>query len=179
MEPLRGGKLAANPQPPAVQAVLDSSKKGWKPVEWALQWLWDQAEVSLVLSGMSTMEQVQENLAIASRSGVGSLTDAERALMVEVEEAYRGLMPIPCTHCDYCQPCPADVAIPDIFEIYNTGKAYGMMERAVFAYNNHINDKYKANNCVECGQCESLCPQHIEIIDWLKTTHAELYKEKS
>ena len=87
-----------------------------------------------------------------------------------------GLMPIPCTHCEYCMPCPSGVAIPDIFEIYNNGKAYEKNEQSIFAYNHHIQVENRADQCVECAQCEGLCPQHIEIIDWLKTVHTELYE---
>ncbi|MEA4812285.1 MAG: aldo/keto reductase [Anaerolineaceae bacterium] len=177
MEPLLGGKLAINPQPPAVQSALDVSKRGWAPAEWALQWIWDQPEVSLLLSGMSNMEQVEQNIAAASRSGANTFNAEDKAVIEAAQQAYKCLMPIPCTHCEYCLPCPQGVSIPDIFEMYNTGKAYDKMDRAVFTYNRHILPENKANQCVECGQCESLCPQHIEIIDWLKKVHAELYEE--
>jgi len=176
MEPLRGGKLALNPQPPAVQAVFDASGKDWTPAEWALRWVWNQPEVSLLLSGMSNMEQMKQNIASANRSGIGTLSEQDVTVLDTAQEAYKGLMPIPCTHCEYCMPCPSGVAIPDIFEIYNNGKAYEKNEQSIFAYNHHIQVENRADQCVECAQCEGLCPQHIEIIDWLKTVHAELYE---
>ncbi len=176
MEPLRGGKLALNPQPQAVQAVFDQSGKDWTPAEWALQWIWNQSEVSLLLSGMSNMEQMKQNIASANRSDPHTLSKQELAVVDAAREAYKNLVPIPCTHCEYCMPCPSGVAIPDIFQIYNNGKAYDKKEQAVFDYNRHIQAENKADQCIECGQCEGLCPQHIEIIDWLKTVHAELYE---
>jgi hypothetical protein len=132
-----------------------------------LQWIWNQPEVSVVLSGMSTMEQVEQNLASADRSGVGTLTADELALVDQVREAYRSLCAVPCTACKYCLPCPNDVNIPEIFEIYNDYLMYGD-ERRVRQFYGWLEDKSRADKCIECGECLEKCPQKIEIPEWLK-----------
>jgi predicted aldo/keto reductase-like oxidoreductase len=172
MEPLRGGSLAKDPMPPEVQKVFSQSNRNWKPVEWALQWVWNQPEVSLLLSGMSTIEQVQQNLVSADKSSVGMLTDDDLAVIDNARKAFHSLTPIPCTKCEYCLPCPSDVAIPTIFALYNEGIMYQNPGHARWAYKNNFKDENKADNCIECGLCEEACPQGIEIIDWLKTAHS-------
>ena len=170
MEPLRGGSLTRL-APKPVEALWEGAATKRSQADWALQWLWDQPEVSLCLSGMSEMRHVEENLASADRSGVGSLTDEERALIVRVRDAYRALSPIPCTDCKYCMPCPNGVDIPRIFADYNNAKMYGDLTRYRMSYNQFMPAEKRADNCVECGQCETACPQQIEIIDWLKKAH--------
>ena len=113
MEPLLGGKLVAPPSP--VQAIWDEAPRKRTPAAWALAWLWNQPEVSVVLSGMSTMAQVEENVALAASSRVGMLTPEELALYDRVQAAYRELVVIPCTNCRYCLPCPQGVDIPANF----------------------------------------------------------------
>ncbi|MFZ3069496.1 MAG: aldo/keto reductase [Anaerolineaceae bacterium] len=176
MEPLRGGSLSKTP-PPAVAQVFNQSRHDWNPTEWALQWLWNQPEVSLLLSGMSNLEQVQQNIASADRSAMASLSDADLALIDQVRAARAGLAPVPCTKCEYCQPCPNGVMIPSIFEIYNSAIMYDDLQNRRNIYQNEIKDENKADQCIECGQCESICPQHIEIIEWLKTAHKQLSNE--
>ena len=174
MEPLRGGRLAQNPAPKSVEAVWAKSEYDWTPAAWALQWLWDQPEVSVVLSGMSAIEQVKENLETASTSGIGKLRVKDLSLIDEVREAYDALAPIPCTKCEYCLPCPNGVAIPKIFEIYNEGVMYDEFSGARWAYHNQIKPEARADNCIECGECEAACPQSIQIIDWLAKAHEKL-----
>lgn len=174
MEPLRGGNLAKIPAPPRVGEAFAKSAHSWTPANWSLQWIWNQPEVSLLLSGMSTMEQVEQNLVSADQSGVGSFTAAEHQVIGEVQRAYKGLAPVPCTHCEYCLPCPNGVFIPDIFKIYNESKMFDQMERGKHWYKAEIKPENQADHCVECGNCESMCPQHIQIIDWLKVAHKEL-----
>ncbi len=183
MEPLRGGMLAQN-IPPAVQAVWDSAEgSGFQtrpyrtPADWALQWLWNQPEVSLVLSGMSTMQQVEENLASAERSGVGTLTAEELALITRVREKYLELCPIPCTDCRYCQPCPNGVAISRIFAIYNDAIMYNATDRARMSYHQFLREEERADCCLQCGECEAACPQGIKIMEWLKQVDAYLAAE--
>jgi len=191
MEPLRGGALARNVLP-AVQALFDSvgrvsipGEEGGNgippyrtPADWALQWLWNQPEVSVVLSGMSTFEQVEQNLASAGRSGVGTLTTEELALVDQVREAYRVLCAIPCTSCKYCLPCPSGVDIPEVFSIYNDYLMYGDENRSQMFYS-WLDEKTRADKCIECGECLEKCPQHIEIPEWMKKVHEVLATRQS
>ncbi len=174
MEPLRGGRLAKNPPPPSVAALWKQAPVQRTPADWALQWLWNQPEVSLILSGMSTMQQVEENVASAGRSSIASLTANELTLVERVRATYQALMPIPCTACEYCLPCPQGVAIPRIFGVYNEAIMYEDLPGARNAYDNWIEAAERADLCVECRQCEEQCPQGIEITEWLKTAHALL-----
>jgi predicted aldo/keto reductase-like oxidoreductase len=178
MEPLRGGGLARNPMPPGVQAAFNLSPRDWLPAEWALQWLWNQPQVSLVLSGMSTMQQVQQNLASADRSGVGTLEYADQVIIASVRSALQSLAPVPCTACAYCLPCPSNVDIPRIFSIFNEAVMFDDQPSGHWLYGG-INKDNRASNCVACGQCESVCPQHISIIDWLQKAHTYLKKRAS
>ena len=177
MEPLRGGKLAADNPPAPVMEAFNQSNRDWTKAEWALQWLWDQPEVSLLLSGMSTMEQVEQNLQSASRSGVGSLSEDDRATISRVQQAWSGLAPVPCTNCEYCMPCPSGVQIPRIFKLYNESVMYERRSRGQNIYKDEFKEDQKADMCVECGQCEELCPQSIQIIQQLKDAHSYLTGE--
>jgi predicted aldo/keto reductase-like oxidoreductase len=170
MEPIRGGRLANN-IPPAIQQIWDSVPANPVPADMALQWVWNHPGISLVLSGMSTMEHVVQNVESASRSGPGTLTGEELALIDRVREAYEALCPIPCTDCKYCLPCPSGVNIPRVFEIYNDLIMYGDERHAQMVYNNFLNEDERANLCIECGECLDKCPQNIEIPDWLKKAH--------
>ena len=177
MEPIRGGKLSLEP-PEQVAKVWDTASKKRSPAEWALQWVWNQPEVSLALSGMSIMEHVVENVAAAERSGSGTLTSEDLALINRVREAYRGLSPVPCTNCGYCMPCPNGVEIPRIFQLYNEGVMYGDLRQAKNRYQaggpQGLTEEQRADQCIECGECMEACPQGIEIPDWLKKVHALL-----
>jgi predicted aldo/keto reductase-like oxidoreductase len=173
MEPIRGGVLSRKP-PEAVAKVWDTAPVQKSYAEWALQWVWNQPEVSLVLSGMSTMEQVKENIASAERSGVGALSTEEVALLDRVRKAYHGLFPVPCTACRYCMPCPSGVNIPMIFECYNDAVAYGAMNTSKGRYNGIRMKGHQADACTECGNCVKACPQKIQVPDQLKKAHAML-----
>jgi predicted aldo/keto reductase-like oxidoreductase len=177
MEPLRGGRLTKS-VPPPVQAIWGRTQAVHTPAEWALQWVWNQPEVSVVLSGMSTMQHVEENVESAGRSRPGSLTGEELALYDQVREAYKALSPIPCTDCKYCLPCPNGVNIPRVFEIYNDLMMYGDEQGAQMVYNNFLEAEARADNCIECGECLEQCPQNIEIPDWLAKVHEVLCKEE-
>lgn len=174
MEPLRGGRIAKNPAPAPVAETWAKSERDWTPVAWALHWIWDQPEVTAVLSGMSAMEHVEENLALAEEASVGVMTEADQHLINEVRKTYESLGPIPCTQCEYCLPCPSGVAIPRIFDAYNEAVAFDAWEHGRWVYNNPIKPEERADNCIECGECEALCPQNIHIIDWLATAHEKL-----
>ncbi len=177
MEPLRGGLLtgrsgqhAGQGLPPTIQALWDSAAPSAAPrrsaADWALQWLWHRPAVSLVLSGMSSLMQVQENLVSADHSRPGLLTGEELDLVGRVRDEYRRLTPIPCTDCKYCQPCPNGVSIPAIFRIYNEAMMFNAAGHARTVYAQLAEDE-RADKCLECGECESQCPQKIEIMQWL------------
>jgi uncharacterized protein len=166
MEPLRGGQLARTP-PETVGRVWDESSLAMTPADRALQWLWNQSEVSVVLSGMSTLDQVTQNLASAERSGIDTLPESERELFSQARDAFRELSPIPCTDCKYCQPCPQGVKIPLAFSIYNEKIMYGDQGDAISTFSDYGRASTNVQKCVACGQCEEACPQQIPIIEWL------------
>ena len=178
MEPVRGGRLARPPE--AVARVWASARTQRSPAEWALQWVWNQPEVSVVLSGMSAMQQVVENVASAERSGPGTLAADELAVIDRAREAYLSLSPVPCTGCEYCMPCPNGVAIPRIFELYNEATIYDDARTARFYYRGGggLKEDQRADQCIECGECMELCPQAIAIPDWLKKVHEMLGPRK-
>ncbi len=171
MEPLRGGKLVGAPK--QVASVWENAPQKRSAVEWALQWVWDQPEVSVALSGMSDMEQVVENVDVADRSGPGKLTTDELTLVGRAREAYHGLSPVPCTSCGYCIPCPSGVDIPRIFQIYNESIMYDDARTGRFRYRGPggLQEEERADQCNECGECLEACPQDIPIPDWLKKAH--------
>ena len=177
MEPIRGGRLSKEP-PEQVAKVWRSAPQKRSQAEWALSWVWNQPEVSVALSGMSTMGQVVENVAIASHSRPGMLTVDELALIDRVREAYRGSSPIPCTACRYCMPCPNGVEIPRILEMYNDAVLYGDLRMGRSRYQGQVpgglTEEQRANQCIECEKCMEACPQKIPITDWLKKAHALL-----
>ena len=185
MEPLLGGILANPPQP--VQAIWDTAPKKRTPAAWALQWLWNQPEVSVVLSGMSTMQQVEENVSSAGTSGVGALTEEEVALVNRVREAYQELSLIPCTGCGYCMPCPNGVDIPHNFKLYNDGAMYerenpkkmrGWYRHMLKGYAGEWLVKGRADACIQCRECETKCPQSIPISEWMDVVHQVLGEGK-
>jgi predicted aldo/keto reductase-like oxidoreductase len=165
MEPLRGGRLAADL--PAANPIWAQAEQKRKPADWALQWLWSQPEVSLVLSGMSTLEQVQENVASADNSRIGLLNAEELMLVDKVRQTLTGLSPIDCTRCEYCLPCPNGVNIPRVFDYYNRVAMYYDLENTRTQYQKMMEAGQKAANCIQCGECLPKCPQSIPISDWM------------
>ncbi len=175
MEPIMGGFLANPPQP--ILELWNTAARKRAPADWALQWVWNQPEVSVVLSGMSTREQVRENVASAQASGVNRLTAEELALIGRVRERYRELRPIPCTQCEYCLPCPNDVNIPRNFKLYNDGLIYSNPARARTLYS-WMEKPARAEACLQCQECEEKCPQSIPISEWMPVVHAVLGEGK-
>jgi len=178
MEPLRGGKLGGPPE--QIANLLVNAPPQRTPAEWALQWVWNQPEVSVALSGMSTMEQVVENVASAERSSIGVLKDDEIVLIDQVREAYQGLNPIPCTKCGYCVPCPSNVEIPMILGIYNDVIVCDnlRMGRLRYCGPRGLKEEQRADQCTECGDCLEACPQEISIPEWLRKAHETLGPEE-
>ncbi|MBU1660516.1 MAG: aldo/keto reductase [Chloroflexi bacterium] len=172
MEPILGGRLVNPPQP-----ILDLWQKAPKQrsaADWALQWGWNQPEVSLVLSGMSNMQHVEENVASARLSAIGALTKEELDIIDQVRAKYTALSPIPCTQCKYCMPCPNGVNIPRNFEIYNESVMYDKLDHAREAYNMWFAEEERASECIQCRECEEKCPQGILISEWMPRVHEVL-----
>jgi len=172
MEPLLGGKLVNPPAP--VQEIWDTAAGKRAPADWALQWLWNQPEVSVVLSGMSTLEQVEQNVSSATTARVNALTAQELALFDQVRAQYNDLSPIPCTKCEYCLPCPNGVAIPRVFAAYNEGMMYDKPDVMRRWYKQWIPTENQASACLECVECEDKCPQNIPISEWMPIVHEVL-----
>jgi hypothetical protein len=172
MEPLIGGRLADPPKD--VRKAMERFPVRRSPVEWALEWLWDQPEVSVVLSGMSNMTQVEENLRSADHLSIQSFSPAEQALIAEVREKYRTRIAIPCTKCNYCMPCPNGVWIPANFEFFNYAHLYDDVAGARFRYKVFLTEEQRSGACIDCGTCADLCPQQIEIGEWMPRVSALL-----
>jgi predicted aldo/keto reductase-like oxidoreductase len=175
MEPIKGGKLAKTPSK-EIQEVWDKAKIKRTPAEWALNWVLNHEEVSVVLSGMSTLEQVKENIKTASHAKPNFLNNDEIKLIEEVRNIYKDKIKVGCTGCEYCMPCPNDVHIPDIFEIYNNLYVYGTEKESINYYKKIKESKNDATKCVECGKCEEQCPQNLPIRKYLKEAEKVLNK---
>ncbi|MBN1781527.1 aldo/keto reductase [bacterium] len=162
MEPLLGGNIT-RPQG-RIKEIWENSGK--KPADVALRWIWDKPGVSTILSGMSAMQQVLENIESARKSADSSLTGEEHELIERVRTAYSGLNTIPCTKCGYCMPCPHGLDIPYNFEVFNLSRVNPDMGRALYLW--HFTESAKASQCQACGICEPLCPQKIPIMENMK-----------
>ncbi|SKA72830.1 hypothetical protein SAMN05428976_10182 [Clostridium sp. USBA 49] len=173
MEPLKGGKLAKNP-PKEVQDIWNKAPIKRSPADWALRWIWNHEEVTAILSGMGEIEQVIENINIAENSLPNSMNSYELNLVNEAKNMYNKLIKVDCTGCNYCMPCPFGVNIPKNFALYNESSMYNDIKGYSFAYNNSLSKEAKANNCQECGLCETKCPQNISIREHLKEVHSTL-----
>ena len=178
MEPLRGGKLAGR-IPVEVQDLWDSAKTKRSPVEWALRWVWNHPEISTVLSGMSTLEQMKENVRLAQNGRENSLSSEELSLIDEARMAYRKMLKVDCTGCGYCMPCPSDVNNPHCFTAYNDTYLFdNTLGINRILYNQMMPPNQRASACTECHECEELCPQHLEIPELLKDVHKRLSNEE-
>ncbi len=174
MEPLRGGMLARTELPADIKSLWESGATGRTPAAWALKYLWNMEEVGVVLSGMSTMEQTEENVKIAAETKANSLTPEENRIISAVKDIFKSRMRVDCTRCNYCMPCPHGVNIPENFWAYNHDALFGDTDKAKFWINNWLEEQQRASNCVECGKCETKCPQNISIMKHLKAIK-ELY----
>jgi len=176
MEPLRGGGLAAAPA--AVQTLYDAFPVKRSPVEWAFRHLLNYPQVSTILSGMTTLEQLKENIAVFSRPDAvpGCLSVDEKVLLHKVKAAYDSIETIPCTGCEYCMPCPQGVNIPRVFALYNDAVRFENFDPSKRGYwfTSRMGVGGDASSCVGCGECKSKCPQGIDIINQLKVAHEAL-----
>ena len=175
MEPLRGGKLV-NRLPQAALEVFSKHPLQRTPAQWALRWLWNQKEVTCVLSGMNSVEMVQDNMETASTTQIGELGPREEEMLKTVVAAINAKMKVGCTGCGYCMPCPKGVDIPGTFAAYNRlyseGRFAGLKEH--FMCSAARQDSTAAYNCIGCGKCETHCPQHISIREELKNASRAL-----
>lgn len=175
MEPLRGGKLV-NRLPDTAKKIFEEYKIKRTPAQWAFRWLWDQPEVTVVLSGMNSDEMVRDNIQTASTVEVGELGEEEQQMLKAVVKAINAKMKVGCTGCGYCMPCPKGVDIPGTFAAYNRRYAEGKF----WSFVDYVmcttlrKNSTAASNCVGCGKCEKHCPQHIEIRKNLKDAQKEL-----
>jgi hypothetical protein len=189
MEPIKGGTLANPPQ--EVLNIINSAEKKRTPVDWALQFLWNQAEISVVLSGMGSKKMVQENCASANRSGVNSLTLQDQMVIQRLSDVYKNRIVVPCTACDYCMPCPEGVNIPQNFACLNNvslEKSFVRRLLARRAYRKLRNSKKKvdlnspngnATICTKCRKCVEKCPQKIDVPEELEKVKQVLGKRKA
>ena len=175
MEPLRGGRLV-NGLPKKAKDLFAAAEPKRSPAEWGLRWLWNQPEVTTVLSGMNSIEMIRENCRIASETREGAFTEEETAFVNELKDAINHSMKVGCTGCGYCMPCPKNVDIPGTFSFYNliysenkkTARK-GYMQCTIFRQT-----PTSASQCVGCGKCEQHCPQGIPIREELKHASKEL-----
>jgi len=173
MEPLRGGQIAKQP-PEAVQKYFAKLPEKMTPADASLQWLWHHSEVTLILSGMSTLEQVQQNLESVHKAKIDYFREKELKIFKKIRKEYTRLGPIPCTSCKYCiSSCPKEIPIPQILQLYNQVIMYDDLKRMKFFYK-WISEDKRADKCINCRKCEGHCPQKIKIADWLKDIHKVL-----
>ncbi len=175
MEPLRGGKLVSH-LPDEAKQIFENYKIKRTPAQWAFRWLWNQPEITVVLSGMNSDEMVRDNINTASSTEMGEFTEEDEQMLKSVVKAINAKMKVGCTGCGYCMPCPKNVDIPGTFAAYNRKYAEGKF----WAYVDYFmctalrSNSTAASNCVGCGKCEKHCPQHIEIRKQLKCAEKEL-----
>jgi predicted aldo/keto reductase-like oxidoreductase len=177
MEPLLGGKLATGLPKKAIER-FKLANASLTPAAWALRWLWNQKEVTLVLSGMNEISQLEDNIETAKTAVPGMLTSAEHDTYESVLNTIEATYKVPCTGCNYCMPCPHNVNIPACFAAYNVSYSVGMYS-GIHMYVSSTGSmdpskKYAASNCTECGSCEKKCPQHIPIPKLLKNVRKRL-----
>lgn len=168
MEPLKGGQLVNLPK--SITDKLD----GYSPANLSFSYLLDKSEIDVILSGMNSVEQLLENCKIFDDVTPNSLDNKVKEKINFLKDEIHSRLKVDCTRCSYCMPCPAGVAIPEVFKIYNNKYIFENTATASSEYSKLIEDKKDQNSCIECGQCEEKCPQHLNIIEDLKNADADL-----
>lgn len=176
MEPLRGGALVTK-VPEDVMTLYKAENPSKTPVHWALDYLYDIEGVCSVLSGMSEMSHVEENLKIASESEINKLSDSEKNTLAKVKKAYDRRIKINCTECKYCMQCPQDIHIPYALDFYNSVYMFDNFEKTNKEYWDFFGDRSRAESCTACGACMTKCPQNIDIVSELQRV-SELFGSK-
>jgi len=166
MEPLKGGRLAKN-LPPEMQVVFDERPEGWSPAEWALRYVWNEPGVSLLLSGMNEPAQLEENLRVADAARPNALTPEHLSVYDTARAAMQARTKADCTACRYCQPCEQGVEIPELLAALNAASMWDTKDAWLSGY---ARLSGKPDACIECGDCEEMCPQGMPIRALLKET---------
>ncbi len=178
MEPLRGGMLTGR-LPAEARDAMEKASIRRTPAAWAFDWLYDQPELQVVLSGMNEETHIEENIRLAAKAEPGMLASADHAVISTVRDALRSRIRVGCTGCGYCMPCPAGVNIPDVFAMYNTAALGQPLQQRIqytMASSGYAGGKPNhAGLCMQCGKCERHCPQHIEIRKELAQAHRKMY----
>ena len=178
MEPVKGGTLANPPAP--VRRILEEADPNASMASWAIRYIASLPGILTILSGMSNVEQMADNLSYMRKEAFHPLSRAEQETMRRAQEALAAIPSIPCTGCSYCEPgCPMNIPIPDIFDARNRQMVYGKIEEGQNVYNRDTKDKGKASDCIACGQCEGACPQRINIIERLQDCAAVFDKQSN
>jgi predicted aldo/keto reductase-like oxidoreductase len=177
MEPLRGGDLVTC-MPDSIRGIWEGAGPGQTPSALCLSWLWNQPEVSVVLSGMSAMEQLGQNAGLACRAMPGMLSTSDKRLISKVKSAYSKLPVIPCTRCGYCMPCPSGVDIPRNFSAYNEGILFPGSGMVDLEYRVWMKPEQRAPACTACGRCEEKCPQKLPVRKLMREVAANLERKR-
>ncbi|MCD6436514.1 MAG: aldo/keto reductase, partial [Clostridiales bacterium] len=175
MEPLKGGLLA---NPPEDILLKFQEVRGISPVEWSFKWISNYSSIKVILSGMSTMDQLIENIEISDQLIINNMTKEDYKVIDEVIDLYCSREIIDCTNCQYCMPCPVGVNIPFNFKLFNEATIYGDLRNSAYKYNLSIKPEEQASNCIECHECESKCPQKINIVQELNRVEKMLRTDK-
>jgi predicted aldo/keto reductase-like oxidoreductase len=174
MEPLRGGSLL-NSLSGTAEDLIAAYHEQRSFVEWCFRWLYNMPEVSVILSGTSSVEQLDDNLRIFDHSASCVMSEADMILIRQLQEEFAKMNSIGCTGCRYCMPCPQGVAIPELFELYNNYQITqpNQIDKVLYSQT-FVSNNADAGHCISCGLCEKHCPQDLKIVGLLKTVHSEL-----
>ena len=154
-----------------LQEIWKSSHINLTPAQWALRWVWNHKEVSVVVNGMNSMDQIDSNIFCAVNSEIGSMSRDEQVIIDAVKAKYNERVSVRCSGCGYCMPCQQGVNIPKIFDFFNEASVYGSRENANLRYYGWLSKNEQATQCTKCGICKKMCPQKIDIPNSLLQAH--------